>query len=1708
MEDYMRRIKEFLKNRRNPLLCTFVIVLMLVSNIPAKQIAALETGESTDTTQQQSFIYELEREVAVDGDNSFRIKAVFDNGATVFDGSRISVIEVESNFDNYEQYKARADRLSGKEGNKYRFYDVSIVYGEKEVLPEGITNFSIERNNRNTKLFVLYESDGAAPEDKFAIEFKEGQDLVLAFVEETEVQNASVENNPETQEPADEVVDEYELKYEIDLSFTDEEETKYNSALQAEEIREDDEAFSELIDNRNAIVDDTFVEYVKLFELKKNEIKNTEDQDPIETSSKIKVTIRLTANYNDLDENKLAIVLLENDARKLIKSEVKKENDNLAISFEADDSVVFALVETTEEVVLTYKDNEYQITVSFTGAAGIPADAWLDVSIYEEKDEVYENALEKSSETLGEDAVEQATAVKVFDISIRDSKTNEEYQPNNNVRVSIDLLKEEINEKVNVDVLHIEDTQEEAQIVESEIVDEKVEFKTDGFSVYVVVLTTLDKTLVASDGNKYRVTVSYDNNSGIPENAILAVEELNKADKNFGQYIEKTAEVLSKEKDSFEIARVFDITLIDPETGEHYQPDKNVKVSIELLNEDITDKFDVVHFEDNANDEPGDAKVLKSSTTGEKVEFETDGFSIYVLTSGGQIVTPQCTYTFFVQEGGLYTEYSFVDDQGNRIYKQTVSDVKELVVPQLPSSEGRAFNGWFKGDRIGGVLVLDEEPYDFENTKIEQDSAVDLYAVFSAYAQVIFHDQYEQTEQFFPTAFTRRAELDDETLSGKVKISDLSVEYNNLGSAKMAFLGWSETPVKTPGTYEDEEHRSYVIIPDEEGCITVTGKTELYPIFKEIHWLSFFAAPSGQGAAYNGPRRLFIDEGVESLPITSLSGNTFLGWFTGTKGDNDEVNYGTQISDAEGNLIAGVDDAGAYVANGKMYLRSDVTLYAKWEVSTTAYYKVIFWKQNIADKNNYVYINSLKNLGNVGEFVHASNESITTNCPANYTLKVQPAPAEVKIDGSTVINVYYDHNEGYTPAEGDFTLRFVDSITEEGKKSPDLPKTYTVHSGSSIEKIANPGSGRRGYIFLKWYLDPDCTQEADFATMRMPYEDLTLYAGWEVEWYVVTIDPNYGELRPLVDGVPTGTGSTWFWQTVEREPIAEYSYVERNYVQSNSGTWYYVNYAGNGDGTTEWGSKRYTYYTQNQSEATEDTTFEYAPGTYTYAGWYEQHEDGTETLYDFGQRTDHNTILKLHWKKNGIYYLGYDAKDGTLDDGFSKTLILPDTYVDYSGITLTHSANAPSGYTFIGWRVQNSNDNVIYKPGKQFTLHADDAKRISGKDVVFLEAVYVKVNNASIVYDANGGTINADNIDLGYVSSGDQWIPVSGTVDTESATATVSGLTNNTKIRLSNGTGFIAPAGTNAEFLGWSDKRVCDASAKFYAKDSTDTYAAADSSNLYAVWGVKVTYALGSEYADWGTQPWDPSIYTFDGNNYIQDVKIGNKISEPVNVPVYTGTDGRLFRYWATRSGSGSDTDPYVYTEYNFSKPVTDSLNLYAYWSEPTIVKVHAIDSSEAVLVDKTEDSAWSVTDITVSTAEKPINATSNVTAPANYTFAFAAVADSLSSISEKNAITAIKYENKQVKVKYAGESEFKVLTGNKEVYFVYYQDKSLRIGYKSMGSNGTLTDATVDSSAPVITGLILETYDMASAISTPLAWRTMLIPAMLLLLANLLPDR
>ena len=140
------------------------------------------------------------------------------------------------------------------------------------------------------------------------------------------------------------------------------------------------------------------------------------------------------------------------------------------------------------------------------------------------------------------------------------------------------------------------------------------------------------KSLTASDGNTYRVTVDYDTKSGIPQDAELVVAEIKEGDAGYDEYVKKSAEKLGETAENVQFARAFDITLLNPETGEEYQPTKDVQVSIELLNGDLNNyaNVDVVHIHGKTNVK---VDVLDSKISGEAVKFETDGFSVYTIVS-------------------------------------------------------------------------------------------------------------------------------------------------------------------------------------------------------------------------------------------------------------------------------------------------------------------------------------------------------------------------------------------------------------------------------------------------------------------------------------------------------------------------------------------------------------------------------------------------------------------------------------------------------------------------------------------------------------------------------------------------------------------------------------------------------------------------------------------------------------------------------------------------------------------------------------------------------------------------------------------------------------------------------------------------------------------------------------------------------------------
>ena len=215
-----------------------------------------------------------------------------------------------------------------------------------------------------------------------------------------------------------------------------------------------------------------------------------------------------------------------------------------------------------------------------------------------------------------------------------------------------------------------------------------------------MVQVTREQVLTASDGNQYKITVTYGSDAGIPEDAELSVSEFASESKEYKKYVKKAAKKLDSKVDDFNFAHAFDISLVNPETGEHYQPTKPLKVSVKLLDENVSkdSSVNVVHFGDVT-------EVLESSVNAERVEFETDGFSVYVV----------CAYTVDFHWGD-YT-YSIAGEQTILLSEL----LERLGVTELSASDVTALR--FSNEKLIQIeqqgsdwLLRSLAPFDTEET--------------------------------------------------------------------------------------------------------------------------------------------------------------------------------------------------------------------------------------------------------------------------------------------------------------------------------------------------------------------------------------------------------------------------------------------------------------------------------------------------------------------------------------------------------------------------------------------------------------------------------------------------------------------------------------------------------------------------------------------------------------------------------------------------------------------------------------------------------------------------------------------------------------------------------------------------------------------------------------------------------------------------------
>ncbi len=142
---------------------------------------------------------------------------------------------------------------------------------------------------------------------------------------------------------------------------------------------------------------------------------------------------------------------------------------------------------------------------------------------------------------------------------------------------------------------------------EDEEKQEETEYKTE---------TILKKSLEASDGKTYQISVSYSGKASFPEEVELCVSEIAEAEKSYNTFINKAAQAVYLSSTDFSYVRLFDLSILGAD-GKAYPLDENVSVKIDLLEEADTSDLRVVKIGNRT--EEVDADVEDAT-----VSFEAD----------------------------------------------------------------------------------------------------------------------------------------------------------------------------------------------------------------------------------------------------------------------------------------------------------------------------------------------------------------------------------------------------------------------------------------------------------------------------------------------------------------------------------------------------------------------------------------------------------------------------------------------------------------------------------------------------------------------------------------------------------------------------------------------------------------------------------------------------------------------------------------------------------------------------------------------------------------------------------------------------------------------------------------------------------------------------------------------------------------------------
>lgn len=265
---------------------------------------------------------------------------------------------------------------------------------------------------------------------------------------------------------------------------------------------------------------------------------------------------------------------------------------------------------------------------------------------------------------------------------------------------------------------------------------------------------------------------------------------------------------------------------------------------------------------------------------------------------------------------------------------------------------------------------------------------------------------------------------------------------------------------------------------------------------------------------------------------------------------------------------------------------------------------------------------------------------------SNFEIKLKNGSnIKIRTTSSLELAFYKSLNKDYTVVEDDYVVTF--NLNYEGSTAI----TTSVIEGQKVSQPADPI--RTGYTFICWNtwddanknaaIDEDELEEFDFDDVIL--ENITLYASWEINTYIVTFNYNYDEADE-----PFTTDEVDYNETVlEPIPDPEHgTYEFGGWYENALGTGNPFNFAtpitGNKTLYAVWGNEVNLNLNYTEADEPYESQFvlEGAKAVepiidptregHTFTGWFE--EEGALTPFDFDEVITVATEIYAGWEED------------------------------------------------------------------------------------------------------------------------------------------------------------------------------------------------------------------------------------------------------------------------------------------------------------------------------------------------------------------------------------------------------------------------------------------------------------------------------------------